>query len=91
MTPDLQAEGMVREFAHRVQTARKAAEFLVTDRIAIRYAASAHLAAALAAHRDTVCEETLAVSLEATLTAGDGEAWSFDGEDVRVTIARAGA
>ncbi len=89
LTPELQTEGMVREFAHRVQTARKAADFQVTDRITIRYAASDGLAAALVQHGETVREETLAVALDAALPEGEGESWSFDGETVRVAIARA--
>ena len=90
LTPELESEGLAREFAHRVQNARKSADYVVTDRIRIRYAATARLAAALAAKADVVREETLAVSLDALPPdATQGEVWSFDGEEVRVAIDKA--
>ncbi|MEL7363731.1 MAG: DUF5915 domain-containing protein, partial [Bacteroidota bacterium] len=66
ITDSLRAEGYAREFVNRVQTLRKRADFDVTDRIAITYAAETFLTDALAAHAATIRNETLAVTLHAS-------------------------
>ncbi len=63
LTPDLVAEGLAREVVNRIQSARKAAELDYADRIRVRYRAEGDLAAAVAAHRDWIAGETLAVEL----------------------------
>src|SRR3989441_206292 len=45
---ELRAEGLVREFAHRIQTLRRSAEFDVTDRIRLHWELSPGLADACA-------------------------------------------
>jgi GNAT superfamily N-acetyltransferase len=65
VTPALRAEGLAREVIRRVQEARKAAGLAVTDRIALRWTAvpdATDLTAALAAHRELVAGEVLAVT-----------------------------
>ncbi|MEO1630911.1 MAG: DUF5915 domain-containing protein, partial [Bacteroidota bacterium] len=66
ITDSLRAEGYAREFVNRVQTLRKRADFDVTDRIAITFAAETFLTDALAAHAATIRNETLAVTLHAS-------------------------
>jgi isoleucyl-tRNA synthetase len=63
VTPELEREGLARDFIRLVQVARKDAGFNVSDRIAIEVVAGPIGAAALAAHDETVKGETLAVSL----------------------------
>jgi isoleucyl-tRNA synthetase len=63
LTPELVAEGLAREVVHRVQAARKDAALDYADRIRVRYRAAPELAAAIAAHRDWIAGETLAVEL----------------------------
>jgi isoleucyl-tRNA synthetase len=63
LTPDLVAEGWAREVVHRIQAARKEQDLDYADRIRVRYRAEAELAAAVAAHRDWIAGETLAVEL----------------------------
>jgi len=63
ITPGLEAEGLARDIVRRVQNARKAAGFDISDRIAITYQAGPKLAAVLAAHADYIAAETLSVSL----------------------------
>ena len=63
VTPELEREGLARDFIRLVQVARKDAGFNVSDRIAIEVKAGPAAAAAIDAHSDTVKSETLAVSL----------------------------
>ncbi len=63
LTPELRLEGLAREIVRVVQDARKAAGFDVSDRIALGVEAGGSLAEALAAHRDYVANETLAVEI----------------------------
>jgi isoleucyl-tRNA synthetase len=63
LTPDLVAEGWAREVVHRLQTARKDANLDYADRIRVVYTAAPELEQAIAAHRDWIAGETLAVEL----------------------------
>jgi len=63
LTPDLIAEGWAREVVHRLQTARKEADLDYADRIRVVYAAAPELEDAIAANRDWIAGETLAVEL----------------------------
>ena len=63
LTPELIAEGLVREVVHAVQTSRKTLDLDFTDRIELSFATpSAELRAALEAHLEYVAAETLAAS-----------------------------
>jgi isoleucyl-tRNA synthetase len=61
---DLLREGLARELVSRVQALRKESELEVTDRIRLHVHGSAAVLAALAAHGDYICRETLATALE---------------------------
>ncbi|MDP4199742.1 MAG: isoleucine--tRNA ligase [Bacteroidota bacterium] len=64
MTPELEREGMAREFVNRVQNLRKDSGFDVTDRIGIHVAsASEEIMEAVRAHARFIQEETLAESI----------------------------
>ncbi len=63
ITPELRAEGYVRELVHAIQQLRKEAGFEVTDRIELYLDADAELAQAVVVHQKHVQEETLAVAL----------------------------
>jgi len=63
LTPELGAEGLAREVAHRLQGMRKAAGLEVSDRIVASVAGDATLLARLALHQGWLAEETLAVEL----------------------------
>jgi len=65
LTPDLVAEGWAREVVHRLQSARKDANLDYADRIRVVYTAAPELEQAIAAHRDWIAGETLAVELTA--------------------------
>ncbi len=75
LTPELEAEGLARELAHKLNDLRKEAGFDIADRIALRY--DGDIAAVVDRHRDTIAEETLASSVTRGLL-GRGHAWSGD-------------
>jgi isoleucyl-tRNA synthetase len=66
VTPELEREGLARDFIRLVQVARKDAGFNVSDRIAIEVKAGPAGGAAIDAHLDDVKRETLAVSFGKT-------------------------
>jgi len=69
---ELKEKGLVRELVHRIQLLRKEAGFEVTDRIEVRYEGDRVLEACLAANRDPIASEILAVAMESGLR-GDEE------------------
>ena len=70
ITPELEREGLARDFIRLVQVARKDAGFNVADRIAIEVNAGPLASAAIDAHLDEVKSETLALSLAKTAAPG---------------------
>ncbi len=86
---ELRTEGLVREFAHRIQALRKGAEFDVTDRIRLYWELSPGLSKACERHEGYIREEVLAEELVPRASGGDVvEEWTFDGERARVGIER---
>jgi isoleucyl-tRNA synthetase len=75
---------------HRIQNARKAAGFEISDRIAVYYSDSDQLRSVFAAHGEYVRAETLADEI-AEGAAPDGahvEEQALDGETVRLAVRR---
>lgn len=86
---DLRTEGLVREFAHRIQALRKSADFDVTDRIRLSWELSPGLANACERFEEYIRDEVLAEELASRAPAdGAVEEWTFDGERARVGIER---
>jgi len=89
LTPALREEGLAREVVNRIQRARKDADFYVSDRITVRYAAEATLAAAIEAHGAYISGETLAVALVPEANLGeDATTVTIDGAELRFTLTR---
>jgi isoleucyl-tRNA synthetase len=91
LTPELVTEGRARAAIRLIQDARKQAGFEVSDRIAVRYAASNGLADAFEQHAAYIRRETLATRLDAGLDAADD--WhtaedEIDGLPVKVAVRR---
>jgi isoleucyl-tRNA synthetase len=80
LTPELIAEGIVRDVVRGLQDARKQAEFRIEDTIEVTYVADPEIAAAIEAHRDYVMNETLAVSLTGRAVTGASDAVESDQE-----------
>lgn len=90
LTPELEKEGLAREFVRRVQDLRKTADFEISNRIRLVYQASPKLAQAITDFTDYICSETLTVDLYSTqpsaaMTVLETE---FDGETVLIGIER---
>ena len=82
LTSELVAEGLAREFVSHVQAMRKAADYEVTQRIALSVEADAELAAALKAHEAYVMGETLALSMD--FAPVDGEEVVLNGHPTKI-------
>jgi isoleucyl-tRNA synthetase len=79
VTPELEAEGLAREFVHLVQQERKKLDLDYADRIRVAFKADPEMTAAVAAHQEWIQGETLAVEV-----VGDGEAGETSLEIERV-------
>ncbi|MCA1692615.1 MAG: DUF5915 domain-containing protein [Actinobacteria bacterium] len=93
MDDDLRHEGVARELARELNDLRKQLDLAITDRVVLRVAAGARVAAALAHHGDRVAGEVLAVSLD-VVPAGslpDGHHVDIDGEPLAVDVTVAGS
>jgi isoleucyl-tRNA synthetase len=90
MDDRLKTKGWVRELTHRIQMARKNADFDVTDRIAMTYCADEALKVLVEANREEIAEEILAVSVgEADSPSGEySEAIEFDEMSITVALTR---
>ena len=88
LTPDLVAEGLVREVVHAVQSERKSLDLDFTARIELEFATdSPELRAALERHLDYVAAETLATRAVCTpLAAASAEPVDIDGHPLAITI-----
>ena len=86
---DLRREGVARELVRVIQDARKDAGLDVSDRIQLGVEAGPTVMAAIAAHRDTVVGETLAVDLILGELDGPTRAAEIDGEPVTVSVQKA--
>lgn len=91
LTPDLEEEGLAREFVRRIQDLRKSAEFDIADRIDVRYQCSKKLKKAILKHLEYIKNETLAISIEeGRLLQGSTQLKDeFDGESVNFGIKKA--
>ena len=90
LTPELVAEGYQREVVSKLQTMRKDADFAVTDRITVRYAADAELSAAIVAGRAFIMQSVLANSMEAGVpeTATIRQEWEINDKQAVLSIER---
>ncbi|WP_026478859.1 isoleucine--tRNA ligase [Alkaliphilus transvaalensis] len=70
LTQDLLDEGFAREFISKVQQMRKNSNFEVTDQIKVYFNGDEEISNAIAAFKDYIMQETLAVSIETVSDAG---------------------
>jgi isoleucyl-tRNA synthetase len=90
LTPELEQEGLAREFVRRVQDFRKQNGLEIDDHIDVIYSATPRLKQAIEAFSDYIRNETLAESLVATeeLPAGEKLEDEFGGQRVGLSIVR---
>ena len=92
ITPELRAEGYVRDIAHIVQNMRKNAGLEISDRIhlSIQAPEGTDIATAIATHTDYITNETLAVGINGEIddvVARDRH--SVNGVEVEIGLAKA--
>jgi isoleucyl-tRNA synthetase len=87
VSPALAAEGLARDVIRAVQSARKDADFEVSDRIKLTLKASDDVLAAVAEHADLVKGETLTLELE-TISSGplDNAVAVGEGQQVEILV-----
>ncbi len=86
LTPELEKEGLAREFVRRVQDLRKSAEFDISDRIKVSYEATPKLAEALHDFKDYVMAETLTVEMKAEKPSVDLPQVTSEFDEETVTV-----
>lgn len=80
ITPELKQEGIARELINRIQNIRKDSGFEVTDKINIELENSEMLAETLSIHKDYICTQTLAVSIDLKDSVSDSQTLELDEE-----------
>jgi isoleucyl-tRNA synthetase len=89
ITPELKREGLMREVIRNVQNARKQAGLNVDDRITLSlHADDSELSKALQEHKDTIAQETLAVSTAKKVTDAFTQEVKVEGMLLTITLAR---
>jgi isoleucyl-tRNA synthetase len=94
LTPELEAEGLAREVAHRLQGLRKAAGYDIADRVVVVVAGDAAILAQLEPHRAWLADEVLATELQldpaADLPGADrSETLELGGATLKLMLRRA--
>lgn len=90
LTPELEKEGLAREFVRRVQDLRKTADFDIADRIRLKFQASPKLTDAIWNFSEYIQGETLTLDLSEGEASADMSVINteFDGETVLIGIAQ---
>ncbi|MBT4514718.1 MAG: isoleucine--tRNA ligase [Chloroflexi bacterium] len=92
LTPELEAEGIVRELVHHVQNLRKSAGLEISDRIDLYVEAPDELVAPLRTHEAYVRDETLADSVNygAAPSGAHAEATDVNGVSANLGVSKSG-
>ena len=86
LTPELEQEGVAREFVNHIQNVRKDEGLEVTDHIHLQIEASDERVAALEAYKDYICKEVLAETLNLGGISNGAHDREIDGEDAKIAI-----
>ena len=89
LTPELVAEGFVRELISKVQTMRKEAGFEVMDKIHISYQAGEAITRIFEEYGGQIQSEVLAVSISGGPVKGYEKEWNINGEQVTLGVEKA--
>ncbi len=89
ITPELEAEGIARDFNRQAQDRRKALDLVVTDHIVVEYAASDRIAEAVETHASWLSGELLANELRRGDEPEDAASVKVGGEPVRLLVRKA--
>jgi isoleucyl-tRNA synthetase len=83
---DLRSEGLAREIVRGINDLRKELGLAVSDRIALTIEADGVVGEAVAAHRDHIAGEVLAVALEVGRAGAGAHELTVDGYPVRIVV-----
>lgn len=86
ITPELELEGIARDFNRHVQERRKERDLEVSDRIRVTFQASDRIADAVAKHDSFLRQELLAQDITRVETLDEGSDVKVGGEPVRVDV-----
>lgn len=86
LTPELLAEGFVRELISKIQTMRKEAGFEVVDHIRVYSKDNEKIESILKAHENDVKNEVLADDIILNEVAGYVKEWNINGENVTLGV-----
>ncbi len=89
LTPELEREGIARDFNRQVQELRKSAGLEVSDRITVTHASSDRIAEAVQEHDAYLREELLALDITRVSQLDGGTEVKAGGEKLRATIVKA--
>jgi isoleucyl-tRNA synthetase len=88
-TPELEREGMARDFVRQIQQLRKDADLQIQDRITVQFQSdSSDIATAVTEWSDYIQNETLADSVEAGTAGADVKPVSIGNAKAQIWIAR---
>ena len=90
LTPELEREGLAREFISRLQNLRKTEGLDVSDRIHLRFRGSEAVREAVSEHRNFIMGEALALELEED-PGLEGDSVDLNGEEAVLTLTKAPA
>ena len=90
VTPELEQEGIAREFVNRIQKVRKDSGFDVTDRIEVKVSANNGIAESLGRYNTYICAEILADKLEITSKIEDGIEIEVNDNPLKVIVIKKG-
>ncbi len=93
LDPELEAEGLAREVAHRLQALRRSAGYEISDRVRVAISGDAATLERFERHAEWLADELLATELtiaaDATVGAADGaEDVDLDGVRLRLEVGR---
>nr|MBN2276520.1 isoleucine--tRNA ligase [candidate division Zixibacteria bacterium] len=85
----LRDEGFAREMINKIQNMRKSSGFEVTDRISVMATAAEPLFSAVKKHRDFICGETLADTIDLVDSipkSNGGKKWNINGVEAEIAV-----
>lgn len=89
ITPELQKEGVAREFVNRIQNIRKSSGFEITDKICVKIENSENVKGAIESFGDYVASQVLANSIELVEKIANPIELDFDDFKVNIEVTKA--
>lgn len=89
ITPELQKEGIAREFVNRIQNIRKSSGFEITDKICVKIENSENVKGAIESFGDYVASQVLANSIELVEKVANPIELDFDDFKVNIEVTKA--